>query len=86
MRSARCSVERRWATSSVVRSAITSRSASWMASSVLGVDRAGGVVEDQDPGVVEQRPGQGDALALAAREASGPARRPRCRSRAAARR
>ena len=35
MRSARCRVERRWATSSVVRSAMTPRRASWIASSIL---------------------------------------------------
>src|SRR5216117_3024453 len=33
------------------------------------VDRAGGLVEHQDRGVLEERPRQGDALALAAREA-----------------
>jgi hypothetical protein len=31
-----------------------------------GVDRAGGVVEKQHPGVHEHRAGEGDALALAA--------------------
>ena len=36
------------------------------------VDRAGGVVEDQDRGVGEQRAGDGDALPLAARERVAP--------------
>ncbi len=34
-----------------------------------GVDRAGGVVEDQDAGIGDQRPGQRHPLALAARQA-----------------
>ena len=33
-----------------------------------GIDRARGVVEDQDSRVAQQRPGQGDALALATRQ------------------
>ena len=33
-----------------------------------GVDGRGGVVEDEDAGVGQQGPGQGDALALPARE------------------
>ena len=37
-----------------------------------GVDRRGGVVEDQHPGVGEDRPGDGDALALAARQRVAP--------------
>ena len=37
-----------------------------------GVDRRGGVVEDQHPGVGEDRPGDGDALALPAREREAP--------------
>ena len=36
------------------------------------VDRRGGVVEDQHPGVGEDRPGDGDALALAARQREAP--------------
>ncbi len=38
----------------------------------LGVDGAGGVVEDEDPGVVQDGPGQSDALALAAGEGEPP--------------
>ena len=38
----------------------------------LGVDGAGGVVEDQDARVGHDGPGQGDALALAAREGQAP--------------
>ena len=37
-----------------------------------GVHRAGGVVEDQDPGVIQQRAGQGDPLTLAAGQAKSP--------------
>ena len=37
----------------------------------LGVEVAGGLVGDQDPGVVHQRPRDGDALALAAGELVG---------------
>ena len=36
------------------------------------VDRRRGVVEQQDPGVGEQRPGQGDLLALAAGQGQPP--------------
>jgi hypothetical protein len=35
----------------------------------LGIDRRGGLVEDQDARVDQQRAGDGDALALAARQA-----------------
>jgi hypothetical protein len=37
-----------------------------------GVYRTGGVVEDQDAGIVEQCPGQGRPLALPARQAQAP--------------
>ena len=37
-----------------------------------GVDRRGGVVEDEDARVGEEGPGQGDALALAARQREAP--------------
>ena len=37
-----------------------------------GVDRRGGVVEDQHPGVGQDGPGDGDALALAARQREAP--------------
>ena len=43
-----------------------------MAFSTRGVDGAGGVVEDEDARVVEEGPGQGDPLALAAREREAP--------------
>ncbi len=35
----------------------------------LGVNAAGGFIEDQDPGIIEQGPRHGDALAFATREA-----------------
>src|ERR1039458_1229171 len=34
----------------------------------LGIDGAGGIIEDQDAGVVEDRAGQGDTLTLPSRE------------------
>ena len=37
----------------------------------LEVERAERLVEEQDPGPVDERPGEGDALALAARELAG---------------
>ena len=52
----------------VVRPDIASSSASLIWRSVERVDRGGGVVEDQDPRVGEQGPGDRDSLALAARE------------------
>ena len=57
---------------SVVRPSIRTRSAAWMLLLHLDVDGAGGVVEDQDRRVDEQGPGDGDALALAAREGVAP--------------
>ena len=38
----------------------------------LGVHAGGGVVEDEDPGVHEEGPGDGDALLLAAGEGDAP--------------
>ena len=38
----------------------------------LGVDRGGGVIEQQDPRVEQHRPGDGQALALSAREIEAP--------------
>ena len=38
----------------------------------LGVDRAGGVVEHEDPRVAQQCPGKGDPLALSARQGEAP--------------
>ena len=55
-----------------MRPAISWRSVAWISSSVVRVDRRGGVVEDQDPRVGEERPGQRDALALAARQREAP--------------
>ena len=62
----------RWAMTIVVRSRMTS--AERVADLVLlgGVDRRGGVVEDQHAGVGEDGPGDGDALALATREREAP--------------
>ena len=53
-------VESRWATTNVVRPSITSRSPRLISASVRRVDRRGRVVEDQDPRVGEQRPGDRD--------------------------
>ena len=53
---------------SVVRPFMSSRSAAVDALLHLHVDGARGVVEDQDRRVDEQRAGDGDALALAARQ------------------
>ena len=44
------------------------------------VDVRGRLVEDQDPRLGEQRPGEGDDLPLAGRERRCRARRPRCRA------
>ena len=52
----------------VVRPAITSLQARLDRRLGGRVDRGGGVVEDQDPRVGEQRPGDRDPLALAAGE------------------
>ena len=38
----------------------------------FGVERAGGLVQDQDRRVAQQRPGDGDPLALAARQPGAP--------------
>ena len=64
----------------VVRPFMTARNAAWISRSVEASTDARGLVEDQDPRVGDERPGEGDALALAARERK--ARSPtRCRSR-----
>ena len=52
----------------VVRLAATVRSAASMSRSVRRVERAGGLVEDQDARVLEDGAGDGDALLLAAGE------------------
>ena len=68
MRSARRSVERRWAMRIVVRpSHAASQSVAWISSSV-GRRPPRWRRRGRGPRVGEQRPGQGDALALAARE------------------
>ena len=66
--SASAIVERRWAMMNVVRPAIASRSPRLIARLGGRVDRGGGVVEDQDARVGEQRAGDRDPLALAAGE------------------
>ena len=53
---------------------------------VLGVQRAGGLVEQQDRRLADQGAGDGQPLALAAGQACGRARRPACRSPRAGRR
>ena len=68
IRSARCRVERRWATSSVVRPAMTPRRASWIASSILASTALVASSRIRMRGSYEDGPGQGDALALATRE------------------
>ena len=64
--SASAIVERRWAMMNVVRPAITSASAQLDLALGGRVDRRGGVVEDQDARVGEDRAGDREALALAA--------------------
>ena len=66
-RSASSMVETRWATTRVVTSSASRRPAR-ISASTDGVDRGGGVVEDQHAWLAHQRPGQRDALALSARE------------------
>ena len=66
--SASAIVDSRWAITNVVRPAITSRSACLDLLLGRGVDRGGGVVEDEDARVGQQRAGDRDPLALAARE------------------
>ena len=69
MRSALRTVDRRWAITSVVRPCISVSSACWTEALGLVVERRGRFVEHQDRRVLEQRAGDGDALALAAGEA-----------------
>ncbi len=61
-------VDGRWAMMNVVRPRITSVSAAPDPELGLDVDAAGGVVEDEDARVHDQRARDGDALALAAAE------------------
>ena len=51
---------------------MTSRRATWISCFDLGVDGTGGVVEEEDPRVAEQCPGEGDPLALAAGQRESP--------------
>ena len=53
-----------------------------MAASLAGVEVGGRLVEDDQPGVGEERPRDREPLALAAAEADARPRRPACRSRA----
>ena len=67
-RSASAIVAGRWAMISVVRPCITSASARADLVLLRGVDRGGGVVEDQDTRVGEDRAGDRQPLALATRQ------------------
>ena len=67
MRSASLTVLTRWATRSVVRSRMNSRSPVEDRLLGAGVHAGQGVVEDQDLRVAQQRPGDGGALLLARR-------------------
>ena len=70
MRSAARTVARRWAMTIVVRSAISRSSASWTSRSLSASSARGRFVEQQQRRVAaEQGAGDGDALALAARQA-----------------
>ena len=62
------SVLRRWAIMNVVRPSIRRSIASMIGASVADVDRARRLVEDQDRGVLQERAGERDPLALAAGE------------------
>ena len=62
-------VERRWAITSDVRPASASASACWISELGLGVEVRGRLVEDHDRGVLQQQPGDGQPLLLAARHA-----------------
>ena len=72
IREARWRVEWRWATRIVVRPTMSPAQGGVDLLLDRGVDRRGGVVEEQDPRVGQQGPGQGDPLALAAREEQPP--------------
>ena len=68
MRLASRMVERRCAMTSVVRPSRSRRSASKTISSEMRVERRRRLVEDQNRRVLQQRPGDAEPLALAARE------------------
>ncbi len=72
MRSASRRVERRWAMRIVVRPAISSRRVAWMASSVVASTAEVASSSTRIRGSVSDGPGQGDALALTAREREAP--------------
>ena len=76
-------VDRRWAITNVVRPSITSPQRLLDPALGGGVHAGGGVVQDQDARVGQQRPGDRHALALAAATGSARARRPASRSRRA---
>ena len=86
MRSAASTVARRWAMTRVVRPCMASCEGALDQPLVLGVQGAGGLVEQQDRRVADQRAGDGEALALAAGEGLGALARAGCRSPAAGRR
>ena len=67
-RSSAAMVESRCAIATTVLPAISVASASWIAASISEFERRGRLVEDQDRGILQDHPGDGDALALAAGE------------------
>ena len=69
IRSAARTVARRWAMTSVVRPSISRSSASCTSRSLSASSARGRLVEQQDRRIAQQRAGDGDALALAARQA-----------------
>ena len=73
-------VDSRWAMMNVVRPRISRSERLDNGVLGIGVERAGRLVEDQDRRVLEQRPGDGDALALAARQRRAALADARCRS------
>ena len=85
MRSAPITLESRCAKISVVRPAMSRSSASWIDRLALRVHRRQRLVEHEDGRVAQQRPRDGDALALAAREAHAALAHDRLRSPGAAR-
>ena len=60
------SVDSRCAIAMTVRPSISSASCSWIAASTSGIERRGRLVEHQDRRVLQDHPGERDALALAA--------------------
>ena len=85
MRSAMRTVESRWAMMNTVRPCGDLRHVLLDDPLAFVVERAGRLVEDQDARIGDQRAGDGDALALAARTGCCRARRRWCRSPPAAR-